>query len=279
MDYFLGAKMDTPKLSQFYSIHYEKEIGKGISGSVYQGIRKCDKLDVAIKLIFKKKLSSTSVSSITNEVGALQRLDHPHIVRFYNMYEDNQAYYICLELVRGGELFDRISKKTFYTEREARDICLAILSAIKHCHDRNIVHRDLKPENLMMMGLDDDTNVKLVDFGFSAEASGLTLTGHMGTPIYMAPEIYGRKAYGKPVDMWAFGVIVYILLCGYAPFSDEKRERLERRIQNGVFAFHEEYWKDSSAEAKDFISKLLSVNVSDRLTVDQAIFHPWVRCS
>ena len=120
-----------------------------------------------------------------------------------------QSFYI------GGELFDRITKKTFYSEHDARELCKIILSAIKHLHDREIVHRDLKPENLLLNKKDDDTDIKVVDFGFCEYVhDGKMLYGTLGTPMYMAPEIWFNEPYGKPVDMWSFGVITYILLAG-----------------------------------------------------------------
>jgi serine/threonine protein kinase len=264
-------------ISKYYSIKYEKEIGKGVSGCVYQAIKKSDGLLSAVKIITRSKLSKDAVTAIANEVQALRSLNHPHIVRLYDMFEDRSHFYLAMEFIQGGELFDRISKKTCYNELEAKTCCRIILSAVKHCHDNNIVHRDLKPENLLLEGMNDDTNIKLVDFGFAASAPDNTLTGILGTPIYMAPEIWSNQPYGKPVDMWAFGVITYILLGGYPPFSDERREKLVQRIRLAKFAFHNEFWSQISQEAKDFITALLNPDFSTRLTVDQAAQHPWVR--
>lgn len=263
-------------ITQTYNIKYDKELGKGASGQVYEGVSKVSGEMVAVKIVFRRTLDNFKVKAIANEVGALRQLNHPNVVRLYDMFEDRHAYYFCLELIRGGELFDRIEKKTNYNEHEARLLCKQILSGIKHCHDHDIVHRDLKPDNLMMLSPDDDVSVKLVDFGFASETHGNDLTGIVGTPIYMAPEIWKQLPHGKPVDMWSFGVIAYILLCGYPPFADEKRDRLVRLISKANFAFHDEYWSGSSPEAKNFISSLLKVDVDERLTVDQALAHPWV---
>lgn len=276
----MSSPQQPPQLSQFYEINYQKELGFGAWGHVYEGHRiGGSHQPTAIKVIQKRRLRHSEIKSTENEVKILHQLNHPNIIKFFNMYEDEVNFYLCFEKLSGGELFDRISKKKSYTELEARNVCKAILSAIKYCHDLDVVHRDLKPENLLMLDEHDDTNVKLIDFGFAAEASGLTLEGLLGTPIYMAPEIYRREKYGKPVDMWAFGVIVYVLLCGYAPFYHEKKEALINFIITGKFAFHDEYWSNTSAEAKDFIRQLLEVDLDRRLTVDTAMIHPWVRLS
>ena len=263
-------------ISQFYNVNYESELGKGATGQVFGGSRKADGTVAAIKIIYRRKLNPSNATVIANEANALKKLEHVNITKLYDMYEDRVAYYMCMEMIRGGELFDRIIKKERYSEVEARSICYEILIGIKHCHDRNIVHRDLKPDNLMMASPDDDSAIKIVDFGFAVESHGMDLSGTYGTPNYMAPEIWNQEPHGKPVDMFSFGVIVYILLCGYPPFSSDKTARLKRLICTCTFAFHEEYWAQVSAEAKDFISKLIVVDMNARLTVDQALQHPWV---
>ena len=243
------------------------------------GNRISDGLDVAVKVVSHNRLDKRIVRSIENEVQALKKLDHPNVIKFYNFFEDRACFQICMELVRGGELFDRISKKATYTEVEARECCRIILGAIKHCHDKNVVHRDLKPENLMMRSSEDDYDILLVDFGLAGTVTDedpYCLTGNIGTPAYMAPEIHFMQRYGKPVDMWAFGVITYILLAGYPPFSGTTHDLLLRRIKQSTFAFHPKSWDLVSNEAKDFISKLLTVNVTQRLNVNEALRHPWV---
>jgi calcium/calmodulin-dependent protein kinase I len=190
--------------------------------------------------------------------------------------QEPEKFYVVMEYLDGGELFDRIVKKTFYNEKEARDLVKILLQALKYLHDRSIVHRDLKPENLLMTNKDDDANVKLADFGFAVLADGFNVTTQCGTPGYMAPEILENKSYGKPVDLWAFGVILYILLGGYPPFHDDNQRVLFRKIIKGEFHFHVEYWSTVSEEAKDLIRGLLTLDMKKRLTVDQALAHPWV---
>ena len=263
-------------LSSFYRVAYNEELGRGASGQVYVGYRKSDNVKSAVKIIFKKNMTESLVRSVTNEIRALKKLDHPNVVNLFDMYEDRVSYYICMELIAGGELFTRIEEKTSYEEAEARRLCVHILEGLKHCHDRNIVHRDLKPENFMMVNRDDDSAVKIVDFGFATEATDNSLVGILGTPMYMSPEMWLEIPHGKPTDMWSFGVLAYIILCGYPPFSDERRDRLVKRIVKSVYAYHTEYWSMISEDAKDFITRLLTVDMSERMTVDQALAHSWV---
>jgi calcium/calmodulin-dependent protein kinase I len=261
---------------KFYDVNPKDKLGSGTYGDVFLGTRRADNLQVAVKKMLRKNMDATILDMVVGEVQILKELNHPHIVKIYDLYKDYEAYYICLELVTGGELFNRITKKTYYSEVDARNCCKIILSAIKHCHSRHIVHRDLKPENLLMQSDDDDASLKLIDFGFAQYAPEPTLKGICGTAIYMAPEIWKHECYGKSVDMWAVGVITYILLGGYPPFSDETRQQLISQICAGSFEFHYEYWKEVSEEAKDFIRRLLTVNVADRMTVSDAMRHKWV---
>jgi calcium/calmodulin-dependent protein kinase I len=180
--------------------------------------------------------------------------------------------------VSGGELFDRIVEKTFYTEKEARDLVKILLSAIKYCHDKDVVHRDLKPENLLLMSADDDASIKLADFGFAKtvtkDDAGLVTT--CGTPGYVAPEILEGTAYGKPVDIWSIGVITYILLAGYPPFHDDSQPILFRKIRKGKYQYDSPYWDNVSDDAKDFISRMLVVDPKNRAAASDLLEHRWI---
>ena len=264
-------------ITEVYHVNYSEEIGRGASGRVFMGTRRADDTPTAVKVIPRITLSRELLRIISNEIQCLRELDHPNIVKLYDMFEEPSYFFLAMELIRGGELFERICTRVKYSENDAKELCRIILSAIKHCHDKQIVHRDLKPENLLMAKVDDDSDVKLVDFGFADFCpNGASLTGQMGTPMYMAPEIWNHDPHGKPVDLWAFGIITYILLAGYPPFSDDNRENLIVKIRSGVFAFHDKYWANVSGDAKDFIMRLLVVNPNARMTVDQALAHRWV---
>jgi len=185
--------------------------------------------------------------------------------------------YIVTEIVSGGELFDRIVSKGSYTEKDAADLVVKFLEAIEYLHEKGIVHRDLKPENLLLKSKDNDSDVKLADFGLSKiVGQEVLMQTACGTPGYVAPEVLRQKGYGKAVDMWSVGVITYILLCGYPPFYDEDQATLFETIIRGKFEFHAEYWKDISSSAKDLIRKMLTVDPKKRLDAKQALKHPWV---
>jgi calcium/calmodulin-dependent protein kinase I len=233
--------------------------------------------DVAIKCITRKDLSPEDEQSIRSEINIMKALDHPNIVKFVDSFEEEKFFYVVLEFLPGGELFDRLVQKTFYTEKEARDTVRVICEGIKYCHDRGIVHRDLKPENLLMASVDDDANVKIADFGFATRAVGASLTVACGTPGYVAPELVSNKPYGKAVDMWAIGVITYCLLGGYPPFDAETDKLLFRKIRKGEYEFHPQFWNHISSEGKAFIASLLQLDPEVRATADDALAHPWVR--
>jgi serine/threonine protein kinase len=233
---------------------------------------------VAVKCIDRSGLPEDGEASLRQEVDILKALDHPNIVKLIDFFEEDKFFYVVMEYLEGGELFDRIVKKNCYNEKEARDLVFSMLSAMKYCHDRQIAHRDMKPENLLLASLDDDANVKIADFGFAIKGkpNANTLSTQCGTPGYVAPEILFSKQYDKSVDMWSIGVITYVLLGGYPPFHDDNQKQLFRKIKKGDYEFHAEYWGNVSDEAKELISKLLTVDPAHRYTVDQALAHPWI---
>mmetsp|Transcript_22289 Transcript_22289/g.38253 ORF Transcript_22289/g.38253 Transcript_22289/m.38253 type:complete len:233 (-) Transcript_22289:361-1059(-) len=177
----------------------------------------------------------------------------------------------------GGELFDRIVAKSYYNEKEARDVCKILFEAIGHCHKNSVAHRDLKPENLLLRSEDNDSEIKIADFGFAKKVlTPNSLTTQCGTPGYVAPEILEGVAYDTKSDMWSLGVIVYILLGGYPPFIEQNQRELFRKIRKGNYEFHEEYWGSVSADAKDLISCLLTVQPAKRLSAEEALKHKWM---
>ncbi|XP_036142299.1 calcium/calmodulin-dependent protein kinase type 1 isoform X1 [Monomorium pharaonis] len=253
----------------------------------------------AVKIIDKKALKGKE-DSLENEIKVLRRfsesatpqsgdgslksdssgekrwLTHPNIVQLLETFEDKHKVYLVMELVTGGELFDRIVEKGSYTEKDASGLIRQVLEAVDYMHEQGVVHRDLKPENLLYYSPDEDSKIMISDFGLSKmEDSGIMATA-CGTPGYVAPEVLAQKPYGKAVDVWSIGVISYILLCGYPPFYDENDANLFAQILRGEFEFDSPYWDDISASAKDFIGKLMCVNVEERYTCKQALAHPWI---
>merc|ERR1712224_317496 len=229
----------------------------------------------AIKVIDKKALKGKE-DSLENEIRVLRRLDHPNVVKLLEAYESKSSVYLVMELVTGGELFDRIVEKGSYTEKDAADLIKQVLSAVAYMHSSGVVHRDLKPENLLYHSPDEDSKIMISDFGLSKmEESGIMATA-CGTPGYVAPEVLAQKPYGKEVDVWSIGVISYILLCGYPPFYDENDANLFAQILKGEFEFDSPYWDDISEEAKDFIRSLKCVEVDKRLSCEEAMEHAWI---
>lgn len=182
-----------------------------------------------------------------------------------------------MDLMTGGELFDRIVMKDHYTELEAKKALYQIVVAIKYCHEKNIVHRDLKPENILYETPDDNSPLKLGDFGLATMLRpNQLMTVACGTPGYVAPEILRGIAYGKEVDIWSIGVILYILLCGFPPFYDDNNKKLFAQIVAANFSFPDPYWTNISQNAKDLVNKLLVVDPTKRLTAEQILQHPWM---
>ncbi|XP_050529302.1 calcium/calmodulin-dependent protein kinase type 1 isoform X2 [Daktulosphaira vitifoliae] len=229
----------------------------------------------AVKIIDKKALKGKE-DSLDNEIKVLRRLTHPNIVQLLETFEDKSKVYLIMELVTGGELFDRIVQKGSYTEKDAAHLIRQVLEAVDYMHEQGVVHRDLKPENLLYYSTDEDSKIMISDFGLSKiEDSGVMATA-CGTPGYVAPEVLAQKPYGKAVDVWSIGVISYILLCGYPPFYDENDANLFAQILKGEFEFDSPYWDDISDSAKNFIRQLMCVDADKRFTCREALAHPWI---
>jgi len=253
------------------------ELGKGAFSIVKLGINKKNGDKVAVKIIDKSQCTAESDEKrLKTEVEILKKVKHPNIVGLRDLYETPHHLYLVMELVTGGELFDKIVEKGQYSEKEAAATVKKILSAVDYLHSINIAHRDLKPENLLLSG-EDDTNVLLSDFGLSKIISQDTMMETAcGTPYYVAPEVLSAQGYDKEVDLWSVGVITYLLLCGFPPFYGETLPEVFEQIMKADFEFPDPYWTDISKDAKDFISKLLVVDSKKRLTAKQAMEHAWV---
>uniref|UniRef100_A0A8B9Q4Y6 Calcium/calmodulin dependent protein kinase IV n=1 Tax=Apteryx owenii TaxID=8824 RepID=A0A8B9Q4Y6_APTOW len=215
---------------------------------------------------------------VRTEIGVLLRLSHPNIIKLKEIFETPTEISLVLELVTGGELFDRIVEKGYYSERDAADAVKQILEAVAYLHANGIVHRDLKPENLLYATPAPDAPLKIADFGLSKIVEDqVTMKTVCGTPGYCAPEILRGCAYGPEVDMWSLGIITYILLCGFEPFYDERGDQyMFKRILNCEYDFVSPWWDDVSLNAKDLVKKLIVLDPKKRLTTLQALQHPWV---
>uniref|UniRef100_A0A6Q2Y5M8 Calcium/calmodulin-dependent protein kinase type IV n=1 Tax=Esox lucius TaxID=8010 RepID=A0A6Q2Y5M8_ESOLU len=215
---------------------------------------------------------------VRTEIGVLVRLSHPNIIKLKEIFETPSEISLVLELVTGGELFDRVVEKGFYTERDAADSVRQVLEAVAYLHENGVVHRDLKPENLLYATSAPDAPLKIADFGLSKIIDDqVTMKTVCGTPGYCAPEILRGCAYGPEVDMWSVGVITYILLCGFEPFFDERGDQyMFKRILNCEYEFVSPWWDNVSINAKDLVRKLIVQDPKKRLTTLQALQHPWV---
>uniref|UniRef100_A0A336KAH1 CSON006450 protein n=1 Tax=Culicoides sonorensis TaxID=179676 RepID=A0A336KAH1_CULSO len=186
------------------------------------------------------------------------------------------SYSICK--VTGGELFEDIVAREFYSEADASHCIQQILESVHHCHSNGVVHRDLKPENLLLASKVKGAAVKLADFGLAIEVQGdqQAWFGFAGTPGYLSPEVLKKEPYGKAVDIWACGVILYILLVGYPPFWDEDQHRLYAQIKAGTYDYPSPEWDTVTPEAKNLINQMLTVNPYKRITASDALKHPWI---
>jgi serine/threonine protein kinase len=248
----------------------------GAFSEVKLGIERKTGHRVAIKIIDRSKCKGKE-DMIETEVKILSRIDHPNIVKLYEMYEFEGKIYLVMELVTGGELFDQIVGKGCYPEKEAAQIVRKILLAINYLHDMGIVHRDLKPENLLLSEKSNKAELKISDFGLSKIFSDVeVMKTACGTPGYVAPEVLKRQGYGQEVDMWSLGVITYILLCGYPPFYDQKNAELFKKIMAGRYQFDHPWWDHISDKAKDFVRKLLVIDIKKRINAKDALSHPFI---
>uniref|UniRef100_A0AAY4ANT1 Serine/threonine-protein kinase DCLK2 n=1 Tax=Denticeps clupeoides TaxID=299321 RepID=A0AAY4ANT1_9TELE len=223
-------------------------------------------------------VGSTSEHLIENEVAVLRRVKHPNIIMLIEEVDTPTELYLVMELVKGGDLFDSITSSTKYTERDASVMVFNLAGALKYLHRMSIVHRDIKPENLLVCENPDGTkSLKLGDFGLATVVEG-PLHTVCGTPTYVAPEIIAESGYGLKVDIWAAGVITYILLCGFPPFRSENnlQEDLFDQILLGRLEFPSPYWDNISMSAKELIGQMLQVNVEARYTAEDVLTHPWV---
>jgi len=252
-----------------------QELGKGNYSTVRLGVNNSSKEECAIKCIVKKKLTPEDETALRVEVAVLSEVNHPSIIKMYGFFDEPLDYYIVTELMSGGELFDRIVAKEFYSENDAQKVVQTLAICLKYMHDKDIVHRDLKPENILLKDKTDDAAIKIADFGFARHIKDGCHTA-CGTPGYVAPEIITGKVYGKSVDVWSLGVIIYILLCGYPPFYHKNQPQLFKLIREARFQFDSPYWDPISNEARNLIKGCLTVDVEKRLTIDGVMKHPWV---
>ncbi|XP_015773733.1 PREDICTED: serine/threonine-protein kinase DCLK1-like isoform X2 [Acropora digitifera] len=262
------------------SVHGFYRIGKVIGDGNFAVVRECrnrkTNKEFALKIISKAKVKGKE-HMVENEISILRRVKHKNIVELIEEYETPKEIFLVMELVKGGDLFEAIVKATKYTEKDACHMIRDLASALEYLHSMNIVHRDIKPENLLVVNYSDNTkSLKLADFGLATEVK-TPMFLVCGTPTYVAPEILDETGYGLKVDIWAAGVITYILLCGFPPFRSPDQDDLFDLILAGEFEYLPPFWDDISDSAKDLINHMLVVDDITRFSALEVLNHSWIK--
>ncbi|KPI94446.1 PREDICTED: ovarian-specific serine/threonine-protein kinase Lok-like [Papilio xuthus] len=263
-------------------------LGQGACGLVKLVYDKTKCTKHAMKIIKKCRLTNGEVNNLTdpqrimNEVNIMKALRHPCIVSTEEVFDTGDTVYIILELMQGGELFDRISKYGQLSEQLTKFYFRQMVVAVKYLHSQGITHRDLKPENVLLESKDEETLVKITDFGLSKFVGEDSFMKTMcGTPLYLAPEVLqanGQNCYGPDVDVWSLGVIFFVCLVGYLPFSTDYKElSLRDQILRGQYRYSNKHWSKISLPAKLLMKRMLTVNVKNRITLDQILNHTWMQ--
>lgn len=259
-----------------------KLLGEGGFGKVYEVEHKVSKMCRAVKEIAKSKAGGTAEDreKFIMEVSILARLDHPNIMKIFELYEDSHNFYVVSELIRGGELFDYITNKQSLSETLAATIMKQVLSAVNYLHRHNIVHRDLKPENVLLEKVTDsvtEINLKLIDFGTSVVVPDTgRLREAIGTMYYMAPEVLDRR-YDSKCDIWSLGVILYILISGVPPFPGDTDDEIAHNIMANTPDFDTSLWWSVSPECRSFVKRMLTTDAKKRPTAQECLSDPWIQ--
>ncbi|KAF5906408.1 calcium/calmodulin-dependent protein kinase type II subunit gamma-like isoform X7, partial [Clarias magur] len=272
----MATVVTSTRFTEDYQLY--EELGKGAFSVVRRCVKKSTGQEYAAKIINTKKLTARDHQKLEREARICRLLKHSNIVRLHDSIAEESFHYLVFDLVTGGELFEDIVAREYYSEADASQCINQILESVNHIHQHDIVHRDLKPENLLLASKMKGAAVKLADFGLAIEVQGdqQAWFGFAGTPGYLSPEVLRKDPYGKPVDIWACGVILYILLVGYPPFWDEDQHKLYQQIKAGAYDFPSPEWDTVTPEAKNLINQMLTINPAKRITAEQALKHPWV---
>lgn len=254
----------------------KRELGAGTFATVKLGVLRSTGQAYALKVVSKQALADNREALLT-EISILKQVDHKNVIGLNDIFETRKNLYLVMDVLDGGELFDRIVESGTFSEKDASDLSRSIIGAVQYLHGLGIVHRDLKPENLLYTDRSANAEIKIADFGLSKFITDDTnLTTACGTPGYVAPEVLLMQGYGKAVDLWSVGVIIYILLCGFPPFYAENDNEMFELIKEADYDFPSPYWDKISDSAKDLVRGLLQKNPDIRLKSEDALKHPWV---
>lgn len=272
-------------LEETYTI--ERDLGQGTYGFVRQALHKPSGFRRAIKTIVKRGNYKPNETQMLMELEMLRRADHPNILRAYELFEDERNFHLVTELCTGGELFDRILSWDRPSENMVAKIFYQIISAVAYCHDRNIIHRDIKPENMLFSGVEEESLIKIIDFGVSCLfTEGEKFSTKYGTvrpmqPFYIAPEVL-KKCYNEKCDIWSCGVVLYVMLCGCPPFGGKSNQEIIRSVLHGNVVFYCKRhaapdWDPISRDVKELIAWMLTYDPSIRPSAKDIIQHPWIQ--
>ncbi|CAG9332760.1 CDPK1_58 [Blepharisma stoltei] len=268
-------KVTSRNILDYYEI--VKEIGVGGFGTVFEVRDKRSGLRRAMKEIPKDNLDEAKFQKMIEEVELVKNMDHPNIMRIYEVIETSRFYYVITELLDGGELFEKLTKQRRFTEKQAAKYLRDIMSALNYCHKQGIVHRDIKPENLVFEFPDDNSNLKVIDFAISHKINQEEkITVINGTLWYMAPEILIDHTYDEKCDIWSAGVILFIMLSGSPPFMGETEAEIISNIKNHYPKLNSQIWFFMTEECKDLLRRMLTINPKERLTAEEVLAHPWI---
>jgi calcium/calmodulin-dependent protein kinase I len=259
-----------------YDIYKKKDkLGEGGGGVVYEVTHKKEKTSWALKELAK---DSYDLYLLEREILIMKDLSHPGLIGLKEAFMGDKVIYLVLELVRGGELFDRIIANEFFREKDASFVSKQLLEALSYMHDRGCAHRDIKAENVLLVSADKhDYHVKLADFGLAnALGEATKFQSCVGTTDYMAPEMLESIRYGFGVDIWSAGVLTYIMLCGYPPFYGQTENDRVEKILSGKYDFEDAVWESVTSSAKNFIAHMLVQQPTARYSAKQALAHPWI---
>lgn len=275
----------TAKIDEQYS--FLRPLGAGQYGNAREAVHNASGIHVAIKTINKSRFRfdrKYQSEAMRNEIKITRSLDHPNVIKLYDVFEDDIELHLVMELCRGGELFDRIKSKRQYGEREARIVLRQIASALVCLHEHKIAHCDLKPDNFLFTSPDDDSGVKIIDFGMARSLQRREFLKHLrGTPYYIAPEVLDGQ-YSEHCDMWSFGVVMFVMLFGFPPFHGANDKEIFQAIRVGFTPEQQKGWGpwfpitiNCSHGARDLISRLLTKDPVSRLTAQEVLEHPWTQ--
>lgn len=260
-----------------------RKLGQGACGIVRLVYERLSCQPFAMKHIQMNQLSTgtaTATPRIMNEVLIMKRLEHPCIIKMFNIIDNGDSLFIFLEVMNGGDLLQRIINRKRLSENLSKLYFLQIVCAVKYLHDQNITHRDLKPDNILLESKDDETLIRISDFGLSKFLCNESVMRTLcGTPLYVAPEVLitgGRSTYNRKVDIWSLGVVLFTCLSGTLPFSDEYGTPASEQIKRGKFEFRSSAWKSVSIKAKTFIKRMLTVNPTERPSIDEVLRDKWL---